>query len=87
VGAGHTPDGAFYVYPNCAGVIGKRTLSGSVIETDADFAMFLLDAAGVAVVSGSDFMASPYTRISYASSFEELERACDRIAQACRQLS
>ncbi|WP_377810200.1 pyridoxal phosphate-dependent aminotransferase [Azospirillum sp. A29] len=82
-----TPEGAFYVYPNCAGVIGKRTPSGDTITSDTDFAMHLLDAAGVAVVPGSGFMASPYIRISYASSFEELERACDKIIKACADLN
>ncbi|PWC47378.1 pyridoxal phosphate-dependent aminotransferase [Azospirillum sp. TSA6c] len=81
-----TPEGAFYVYPNCAGVIGKRTPSGDTITSDTDFAMHLLDDAGVAVVPGSGFMASPYIRISYASSFEELERACDKIIKACADL-
>ncbi|MHC6154774.1 pyridoxal phosphate-dependent aminotransferase [Bradyrhizobium elkanii] len=82
-----TPEGAFYVYPNCAGVIGKRTRSGQIIATDTDFAMYLLDNAGVAVVPGSGFMASPYIRISYASAREELQRACDRIVKACAELS
>jgi len=81
-----TPEGAFYVYPNCAGVIGKRMPNGRTIETDTDFAMYLLDAAGVAVVPGSGFMASPYIRISYASSYADLERACDRIIKACTEL-
>ncbi|MGY3396535.1 aspartate aminotransferase [Bradyrhizobium sp. USDA 3311] len=83
----HVPDGAFYVFPSCAGVIGKRTPDGKVIESDADFAMYLLDAFAVAVVPGSGFMASPYIRISYASSLEELTRACDRIIAACATLS
>ncbi|RWJ60835.1 MAG: pyridoxal phosphate-dependent aminotransferase [Mesorhizobium sp.] len=81
------PDGAFYVFPNCAGVIGRRTVSGRVIETDTDFAMYLLEEAGVAVVPGSGFLASPYIRISYASSVEELTKACDRIISACSKLS
>lgn len=81
-----TPEGAFYVYPNCAGVIGKKTPSGQVVATDTDFAMYLLDAAGVAVVPGSGFMASPYIRISYASSYEDLTRACDQIVAACNNL-
>ncbi|TWB87284.1 phosphonoalanine aminotransferase [Bradyrhizobium macuxiense] len=81
------PDGAFYVFPSCAGVIGKRTSDGKVIETDTDFAMYLLDAFAVAVVPGSGFMASPYIRISYASSLEHLTRACDRIIAACAALS
>ncbi|WP_442869577.1 pyridoxal phosphate-dependent aminotransferase [Bradyrhizobium sp. CCBAU 11386] len=81
------PDGAFYVFPSCAGLIGKRTPDGKVIETDTDFAMYLLDAFAVAVVPGSGFMASPYIRISYASSLEDLTRACDRIIAACAALS
>ncbi|MES5486351.1 pyridoxal phosphate-dependent aminotransferase [Bradyrhizobium sp. INPA03-11B] len=81
------PDGAFYVFPSCAGVIGKRTQDGKVIETDIDFAMYLLDGFGVAVVPGSGFMAPPYIRISYAASLEELTRACDRIIAACAALS
>lgn len=81
-----TPEGAFYVYPNCAGVIGKRTPAGQTIASDTDFAMYLLDAAGVAVVPGSGFMASPYIRISYASSFQDLNRACERIIGACAKL-
>ncbi|WP_461349515.1 pyridoxal phosphate-dependent aminotransferase [Bradyrhizobium sp. USDA 4451] len=81
------PDGAFYVFPSCAGVIGKRTPNRKVIETDTDFAMYLLDAFAVAVVPGSGFMASPYIRISYASSLADLTRACDRIIAACATLS
>lgn len=81
------PDGAFYVFPSCAGVIGRRTPDGKVIETDTDFAMYLLDAFAVAVVPGSGFMASPYIRISYASSLEDLIRGCDRIIAACAALS
>lgn len=68
------PDGAFYVFPSCAGVIGKRTPDGKIIETDSDFAMYLLDAFAVVVVPGSGFMASPYIRISYASSLQDLTR-------------
>lgn len=82
-----TPDGAFYAFVNCAGVIGRRTAAGSVIATDADFAMYLLEEAGVAVVPGSGFLASPYIRISYASSIEDLTIGCDRIAAACTKLS
>ncbi|QRM32403.1 pyridoxal phosphate-dependent aminotransferase [Microvirga sp. VF16] len=81
------PDGAFYVFPSCAGVLGRKTASGRVIETDTDFAMYLLEEAGVAVVPGSGFLASPYIRISYASSVEELTKACDRIIGACAKLS
>ena len=81
------PDGAFYVFPSCAGVIGRRTPSGNRIETDTDFAMYLLEEAAVAVVPGSGFLASPYIRISYASSLEDLTKACERIIAACKVLS
>jgi aspartate aminotransferase len=80
------PEGAFYVYPNCAGVIGERAPNGDVICSYTDFAMYLLNAAGVVVVPGSGFMASPYIRISYASNYADLERACDRIIAACAAL-
>lgn len=81
-----SPDGAFYVFASCAGVIGKRTPSGAVITTDTDFAMYLLDC-GVAVVPGSGFLASPYVRLSYAASLEHLSAACDRIVSACANLT
>jgi len=81
------PEGAFYVYPSCAGLIGKTAPSGKVIESDADFAGELLDAEGVAVVHGAAFGLSPYFRISYATSEKVLEDACGRIqrfAAACK---
>lgn len=80
------PEGAFYVYPNCEGVMGKTTPGGDVIRTDGDFVTYLLDY-GVAVVQGEAFGLSPHFRISYATSMENLEKACDRIAQACADLS
>jgi aspartate aminotransferase len=81
-----TPEGAFYVYPSIAGVIGKKTPDGKVIETDADFASALLDAEGVAVVFGGAFGLSPNFRISYAASDEELTDACGRIRRFCAAL-
>ncbi|WP_366552788.1 aspartate transaminase [Aquibaculum sediminis] len=83
----HKPEGAFYVYPSCAGVIGKRTPDGKVIETDEDFVTYLLEAEGVAVVQGSAFGLAPYFRISYATATEALEEACTRIRRACEALS
>src|SRR3546814_7242920 len=68
-----TPEGAFYVYPSCAGLIGKTAPSGKVIENDEDFVSELLDAEGVAVVHGSAFGLGPNFRISYATSEEQLE--------------
>lgn len=74
-----TPEGAFYVYPTCAGLIGKKSPSGKVIENDEDFVTELLEAEGVAVVHGSAFGLGPNFRISYATSEELLEEACTRI--------
>lgn len=81
-----TPDGAFYVYPSCAGVIGKKTPEGKVIETDGDFVTYILEAQGVACVQGEAFGLSPHFRISYATSEQALREACQRIRQACEQL-
>jgi aspartate aminotransferase len=74
-----TPEGAFYVYPSCAGTIGKTAPSGKRIETDEDFVSELLEAEGVAVVHGSAFGLGPNFRISYATSEALLEEACIRI--------
>jgi aspartate aminotransferase len=82
-----TPDGAFYVYPSCAGVLGKRTPDGKVIETDTDFVTYLLESEGVSVVQGSAFGLAPHFRISYAASTEQLKDACERIHRACTTLS
>jgi aspartate aminotransferase len=82
----HKPEGAFYVYPSCAGCIGKRTPQGKAIETDDDFVTYLLEAEGVAAVQGSAFGLSPFFRISYATSTEALREACTRIIGACQAL-
>ena len=81
-----TPEGAFYVYPSCAGVIGKTAPSGKKIATDEDFALELLDSESVALVFGQAFGLSPYFRISYAASMAELEEACRRIQRFCGAL-
>jgi aspartate aminotransferase len=81
------PDGAFYVYPSCAGLMGKRGPSGASIATDEDFARELLEAEGVAVVHGAAFGTSPCFRISYATSNAELEDACARIQRFCASLT
>src|SRR5262249_21109976 len=80
------PDGAFYVYPSCAGLIGKKTPGGKVIQSDGDFVDYLLESEGVAVVQGAAFGLSPHFRISYATSTEALEKACQRIQRACASL-
>lgn len=81
-----SPEGAFYVYPSCAALIGKTAPSGKVIETDVDFVTELLEAEGVAVVHGSAFGQGPNFRISYATSDELLEEACTRIQRFCASL-
>ncbi|WP_306045250.1 pyridoxal phosphate-dependent aminotransferase [Nioella sp. MMSF_3534] len=82
-----TPEGAFYVYPSIAGCMGKTTPGGKVIETDEDFATALLEEKGVAVVFGGAFGLSPNFRVSYATSDENLEKACTRIQEFCAELS
>jgi aspartate aminotransferase len=82
----NTPEGAFYVYPSCAGTIGKKTPDGKVIENDDDFAFYLLESEKVVVVPGSAFGLSPNFRISYATSDEKLAEACKRIQRACAAL-
>ncbi|MDU6726456.1 MAG: aminotransferase class I/II-fold pyridoxal phosphate-dependent enzyme, partial [Bradyrhizobium sp.] len=80
------PEGAFYTFASCAGLIGKTTPDGRVVEDDTVFADYLLRAAGVAVVPGSAFGLAPYFRISYATSAAELRDACQRIAAAAARL-
>ena len=81
-----SPEGAFYVYPSCAALIGKTTESGKTIETDEDFVGELLQAEGVAAVHGSAFGSGPNLRISYATSNAVLEEACRRIQRFCGSL-
>lgn len=81
-----TPEGAFYVYPDCAGLLGKTTPSGNILTSDEDVAAYLLDAEGVAVVHGAAFGLSPAFRISYATSDAVLEDACGRIQRAVAAL-
>jgi len=82
-----TPEGAFYVYPSIASLIGKRAASGILITSDEDFALALLEQTGVAVVFGAAFGLSPNFRISYATSDAQLQEACSRIDQFCRSLT
>jgi len=81
-----TPEGAFYVYPSIAGLIGKTTPKGTLIDNDESFAKALLEDKGVAVVFGAAFGLSPNFRISYATSDENLKEACARIAAFCADL-
>ena len=80
------PEGAFYVYPNCEGILGKKTHDGQILSTDGEVAAYLLDTEGVAVVFGEAFGLSPFFRISYATATELLEDACQRIQRACEVL-
>ena len=82
-----TPDGAFYVYPSCAGLIGKKTPDGKVLKSDEDVVSYFLETVGIAAVHGAAFGLSPHFRISYATSTEALEDACQRIQRACTALS
>lgn len=81
------PEGAMYLYPSCAGVIGKRTPDGAVIENDTDFTMYLLDSVGVAVVQGVAYGLSPYLRVSFVAPEADLERGGDLIIRACAALA
>ncbi len=82
-----TPEGAFYVYPSCAALIGKKTPAGKVIDNDETFALELLEAECVAVVQGTAFGLGPAFRISYAASNAALEDACSRVQRFCASLS
>ena len=81
------PDGAFYVFPNCKGLIGKKDSSGNVLKTDTDFVQSLLENSGIAVVQGSAFGLEGFFRISYATSMENLKKAMERIKSFCESLS
>jgi len=82
----HKPEGAFYLYPSCAGLIGKTTPDGNKIKNSKDFVTYLLKSHGVAAVPGSAFEYDPYFRLSYATSMENLEKAAERIEAACKTL-
>jgi len=83
----HRPEGAFYVYPSCDGAMGKTTPQGKKLGSSEDFAAYLLEDQGVAVVHGTAFGLDPFFRISYATSTEALKDACTRIQKACGALS
>ena len=81
----NTPSGAFYVFPSCKEIIGKKTKDNKVINNDEDFTSALLNNAGVAVVQGSAFGLEGYFRISYATSDENLQNACVRLSKFCSE--
>lgn len=80
------PQGAMYIFCSCAGLIGRTTPQGSIIRTDAEFTMYLLDSVGVAVVQGSAYGASPFFRASFAAPESDLVRGGERILEACSAL-
>jgi aspartate aminotransferase len=81
-----SPDGAFYLYVNCAGLIGKTTPQGQALATDGDVVLYLLDSVGVALVAGTAYGLSPYFRLSIATSIDILDEGCKRIASAVAAL-
>jgi len=81
------PDGAFYVFPSCKGLMGKKDTNGNELKTDTDFVQSLLENSGVAVVQGSAFGLEGFFRISYATSMENLKKAMERINSFCKSLS
>ncbi|MCD5976148.1 aminotransferase class I/II-fold pyridoxal phosphate-dependent enzyme [Pseudomonas quasicaspiana] len=80
-------EGAFYAYPNCSGLIGKRTPDGVVLQSDLDVRNYLLESANVAVLDGAAYGLSPYLRLSFATSTEIITEGCRRMKEACQALS
>jgi|694.fasta_scaffold95848_2 aspartate aminotransferase len=82
----HSPEGAFYVFPSCAGVLGKKAPDGRVIKTDEDFVLYLLDAEKLAGVHGAAYGCAPFFRFSFATSMAVLDEGCARLKRACERL-
>ena len=82
----HLPEGAFYAFPSCAGVLGKTTPEGKVLASDEDFVLYLLDAQNLAVLQGDAYGVSPFFRISFATSVPRLQEGLRRLSQACGAL-
>lgn len=83
----HLPEGAFYVFPSCAGMIGKKTPTGQLIQTDEDFVLYLLDSEKLAGVHGAAYGSAPFFRFSFATSMAVLNEGCTRLKRACAQLT
>ena len=83
----HLPEGAFYVFPSCAGVMGKKTPSGQVLKTDEDFVLYLLESEKLAGVHGAAYGSTPFFRFSFATSMAVLDEGCMRLKLACEQLA
>ena len=81
------PDGAFYVFPSCKGLMGKKDSNGNELKTDTDFVQSLLESSGVAVVQGSAFGLEGFFRISYATSMDNLKKALEKISTFCKSLT
>jgi aspartate aminotransferase len=81
-----TPGGAFYLFVNCSGLIGRTTPGGKRLESDVDVALYLLDAQGVAMIPGSSYGVAPYFRMSIATAIETIEEGCTRIGRAVAAL-
>ena len=81
------PDGAFYVFPSCKGLMGKKDTTGKEIKSDTDFVQSLLENSGIAVVQGSAFGLEGFFRISYATSMDNLKKALEKISSFCKSLS
>ena len=82
----HSPEGAFYVFPSCAGLLGKKAPDGRVIQTDEDFVLYLLDAEKLAGVHGAAYGCAPFFRFSFATSMAVLDEGCARLKRACERL-
>ena len=80
------PEGAFYVFPSCKDLLGKKDNKGNVLETDNDFVQSMLENVGVAVVQGSAFGLDGFFRISYATSMENLKKALIKISDFCKSI-
>lgn len=83
----HLPEGAFYAFPSCAGIIGKKTPKGKTLNTDEEFVLYLLEEQNLAVIQGDAYGVSPFFRISFATSMAELTEGCRRLRLACEALS
>jgi aspartate aminotransferase len=82
----HSPEGAFYVFPSCAALLGKKTPDGRIIKTDEDFVLYLLDAEKLAGVHGAAYGCAPFFRFSFATSMAVLDEGCARLKRACERL-
>jgi aspartate aminotransferase len=82
----HSPEGAFYVFPSCADLLGKKAPDGRVIKTDEDFVLYLLDAEKLAGVHGAAYGCAPFFRFSFATSMAVLDEGCARLKRACERL-